>query len=128
MSRKSEYKPGEFCGYEIMTSDPEKAKAFYTTLFGWTIKDHNIGLNAVYTAFMQGDEVLAGVLPISINEQITSHWRIYINVENLDASVEKAKSLGANIVKPKTFLGDKGCFAIIQDPTGAHVAVWEWFV
>lgn len=49
----------------------------------------------------------------------------YISVENVVSTLQKAQSLGANIIVPKTPAGDVGHFAIIQDPTGAHIAFWE---
>jgi predicted enzyme related to lactoylglutathione lyase len=46
-------------------------------------------------------------------------------VENLDKSVEKAKSLGATIKVPQTPVSDFGRFAVIIDPTGAYFALWQ---
>jgi len=117
---------GEFCWNELMTPDPKKAQAFYTALFGWTTVDHNMG-GMTYTIFMRGDKGLGGMLKTPADKvgQVPPHWMSYISVENLDKSVEKAKSLGANIMVPKTQAGDMGYFSVIQDPTGAYVALWQ---
>lgn len=39
--------------------------------------------------------------------------------------VEKARSHGASIMKPASKAGDFGLFAIITDPAGAHIALWQ---
>jgi len=128
MSNATKHQSGEFCWNELITPASERAQAFYTALFGWTLKHHEMGNHMTYMAFMRDDTSLAGIVQMPTDKQVSPHWMSYINVENLDTSVEKAKSLGAHVIKSKTLLGDKGCFAIIQDPAGAHVAIWEWFV
>ena len=49
----------------------------------------------------------------------------YISVADLDATLDKVKKLGGTVIVPKTTAGDMGSFAIIQDPTGAHIAIWK---
>jgi len=129
MSNGTKPQPGEFCWNELMTPDTKKAAAFYTAFLGWTTIDHDMG-GMTYTMFMQGEKGMGGMLQTPADKvgQVPAHWMGYVSVENVDKSLEKAKSLGANIVVPKTIAGNMGCFAIIQDPTGAHVGMWQPFV
>lgn len=53
-------------------------------------------------------------------QHIPPHWMGYISVEDIEKTLKKVTSLGGNMIMPKTAAGDMGCFAIIQDPTGAH--------
>jgi len=46
-------------------------------------------------------------------------------LDDVKKSVEKAKSLGATVMKDKTEVKDMGSFAIINDPTGAMLGLWE---
>jgi predicted enzyme related to lactoylglutathione lyase len=119
---------GEFCWNELMTPDPQKAQAFYTSLFGWTTVEHDMG-GMTYTVFMRGDKSLGGMMQTPADKvgQVPPHWMSYISVEDVDTSIEKAKTLGATVIMPKTTAGNMGCFAIIQDPTGAHISLWQSF-
>ena len=49
----------------------------------------------------------------------------YIFVEDVHAALKKAKQHGAQEVKEVTQAGEMGRFAIITDPSGAHLALWE---
>lgn len=73
------------------------------------------------------NKVFGGIwsIPKGQEKQIPPHWMSYILVENLEESLEKARMHGASIMKPATTAGDFGRFAIITDPTGAHIALWQ---
>lgn len=116
---------GEFCWNELMTPDTKKAGAFYQDLFGWTSTKHDMG-EVTYTMFMQGDRTIGGMLKTPEGKaNIPPYWMSYICVADIDSSLNKAKSLGGTVIVPKTKAGDMGSFAVIQDPTGAHIAIWK---
>lgn len=119
---------GEFCWNELMTPDTHKAQAFYTALLGWTTQVHNMG-ETNYTMFMAGDKAIGGMLqtPKEKADHIPPHWMSYICVENVEKILEKAKALGASVTVPITTVPDMGNFAVIMDPTGAHIAFWQAF-
>jgi predicted enzyme related to lactoylglutathione lyase len=54
-----------------------------------------------------------------------SAWLAYVKVPKLDDSVSRAQKLGAKVVAPRTEIKDVGWFAVLEDPTGARVAVFE---
>ncbi|CAN5365679.1 VOC family protein [soil metagenome] len=114
---------GQFCWNELMTANPSKAKSFYGDLFGWKNEEHEVGDN-IYTMFQN---VMAGMMqiPQGQEKEIPPHWLSYVYVNDVDAMVAKAKSLGAQIKVPVTAAGDFGRFAIIVDPTGAHLGLWQ---
>ena len=117
---------GEFCWNELITPDPKKAQAFYTALLGWTTQEHNFG-EWTYTMFMSGDKSLGGMLQTPKDKigMIPPHWMSYICVEDIEKTLEKAKTLGAEVKVPVTVVPDMGRFIIIADPTGAHIAFWQ---
>jgi len=47
------------------------------------------------------------------------NWGIYIAVDDCDAKVEKATSLGARTYVPPTDIPNVGRFAVLSDPQGA---------
>jgi uncharacterized protein len=54
-----------------------------------------------------------------------SAWLAYVGVENVQAATEKARSLGATIMREPTEVPNMGWFSIIVDPTGAMLAMWQ---
>src|SRR5262245_53354615 len=118
-------KTGEFCWNELLTNDVPKAKEFYRSLFGWEIHDHDMG-QFTYSMLKKGDKDVGGMMSIPKgHEQMPPHWMCYVCVEDLDGAVAKAKSLGATIKQEPMSVGDFGRLAVLQDPTGAHIALWE---
>ena len=59
------------------------------------------------------------------DQSVPPHWRSYISVENLDATILKAQNIGATIIVPAMQVGNMGRLAIVVDPTGAHIAFWQ---
>ncbi|HVV68872.1 MAG TPA: VOC family protein [Gammaproteobacteria bacterium] len=116
----------EFCWNELMTSDVPRAKEFYKALFGWENEDHDMG-DMVYTLFKSGDKSIGGLLqiPQGKENQIPPHWMSYVSVAKLEQAVEKGQKLGATLVVPPKTAGEFGRLAVILDPTGAHIALWE---
>lgn len=119
-------KMGEFCWTELATPNVKAAKDFYGKVFGWKFSDHDMG-DMTYTMFKRNDKEFGGIwaIPKGKEKEIPPHWMTYILVENLDESLKKATQNGAKIMKPVTAAGDMGRFAIITDPTGAHIALWQ---
>ena len=128
MQETPQYAPGTFCWVELATTDGEAAKKFYTELFGWTSTDSPIGPGMVYTMLkLDGKDV--GAL-FKMTEEMTSqgippNWLSYVSVKSADETAEKAKSLGATLLKEPFDVMDVGRMSVIQDPTGALFAIWQ---
>lgn len=119
-------KKGEFCWNELATSNVEAAKDFYGKVFGWQFTEHSMG-DTTYTMFKKNDQEFGGIwsIPKNMEQEIPSHWMAYILVENAEAALAKALQNGAKVIKPVTKAGEMGLFAIITDPVGAHIALWQ---
>ena len=118
-------KIGEFCWSELMTIDPDGAKDFYTRIFKWEYSEMTMGDTGKYYIAKINDSDAAGLMKRPDNVSAPPHWMNYINVENLDATTDKAKSLGAKILVPPTAIPDMGRFSTIQDPQGAVVSFFS---
>jgi uncharacterized protein len=113
-----------FCHMELDTTDPTKAKAFYSTLFDWKITDMTMGNGAVYSMFKPEEGPGGGMLQHPM-PGMPSLWIPYVGVDEIKAATQKAKSLGAAIVVDVTEVPNMGWFSIITDPTGAYLGLWE---
>ncbi len=118
--------PGLVSWNELVSRDPEGSKGFYTQLFGWTTETMSMGPGGEYTFLKVGDRPAAGLLrlPAEAGPAPTT-WMSYVTVPDLPAAVDKAKALGATVCKDVTQI-PMGRFAIIVDPQGAVIGLWEF--
>ena len=122
MGKRQSYEPGTFSWVDLSTRDAEGAKAFYGDLFGWEFRDDEIPGDGVYTmCFREGDEVGA----IVEQDQHPAHWNNYVSVESADETAAKARDLGATVIEDPFDVMDFGRMAVISDPGGAMLCVWE---
>src|SRR4051794_16638978 len=111
--------PGNFCWFELMTTDGEAAKQFYTSLFGWTIADVPAGPDMVYTLLKLGEKDAAALYPMNkeqLGQGIPPNWMTYVSVASADESAKKAEQLGGKIFMAPFDVMDAGRMALIQDP------------
>ena len=113
-----------FCYNELATSDVEAAKSFYTQLFGWQSKESDIGPQGAYTIFTANGKDCAGMMK-KPEEHVPTSWLSYVTVDDVDASTEKAKSLGASVCVQPTDIPNMGRFSVIIDPTGAAIGLYK---
>ena len=117
------YVPGTFCWADLGTPDAAAAKRFYTDLFGWIAEDRPMGPDAVYTMFHLDGKAVAALY----QEQAGGppHWLSYISVDAADEVARRASDLGGSVLMDAFDVLDVGRMALIQDPGGAVVALWE---
>jgi len=122
------YAPGRFCWVDLGTTDTADAKRFYTALFGWTTEDRPMGDGSYYTMLFSGGRSVAALYRQDAQQQamgIPPHWLSYIAVESADRSAGLVGTLGGTVLMEPFDVLDVGRMAMIQDPTGAVVALWE---
>src|SRR5258708_32625523 len=106
---------------EIPAKNSPKAGQFYKDLCGWDIKTDP---NMKYTMWDAGNGGSSGGFNEVNDEFKPGDVLIYVNSENIEADLKKAKSLGATIVKEKEEIPETGWFAIFKDPTGNRIALY----
>lgn len=121
-------KTGTICWNELATPDMKAAQSFYSNAFGWKFSEFKTD-EFTYHMISNGANDFGGMWEISAEHRdtIPAHWMSYITVDNLAEAVAKVEKLGATIKIRSKKAGDFGQFAVIIDPTGAHVALWESF-
>ncbi len=125
MAEQSRPAPGTFCWNELMTDDVQRATDFYTKLFGWEPQVVDMGAaSGPYTLLKQGGRDVGGLMKLP-KPGAPPQWLSYVAVEDVDASVARAQTLGAKGLHPPTDIPQVGRFAVLQDPTGAVFAVFR---
>lgn len=118
-------KHGVFSWNELMTTDLESAKDFYSKVFGWTFEETPMECGGVYICAKKDDLMLAGMYLKNENvpEHVPPHWGAYVTVDDVDASAAEAEKAGATIVYPLTDIPGVGRMCVIQDPQGAIFSI-----
>src|SRR5262249_54471825 len=112
--------PSTFCWGELATNNTDVAGNFYRQLFGWKLKPSSHDA-AEYTELQLGAESIGGIMPIGKDwgPGIPSHWSAYFATNDVEASTNKAKSLGATVRMGPQEIPHVGKFAVLVDPQGA---------
>lgn len=113
-----------FVHVELGTTDIAKAKSFYNSLFDWKLEDVDMGGGMSYTMVGVGEGTGGGMMKQPM-PGAPSAWLPYVLVDDLKAATDKAKSLGAKVMKDITEVMGMGSFTVIVDPTGAMLGLWQ---
>lgn len=115
---------GRFVWHDLMSTDPAASEAFYKALFDWDVnavpmkgigKD---GGDGTYNMIRVGENDIGGIMPLEA-EGVPSHWIGYVQVDDVDATSEKAASSGGQTCVPPTDIPNVGRFSVVTDPAGA---------
>ncbi len=111
---------GAFGWVELMTTDVEKAKSFYTDIFGWETAAYDGGMP--YTLVKVGGEEVGGMMAMPPQaEGMHPAWSVYVTVDDVDATARKVAELGGQVVMGPQDIPEVGRFCVIQDPQGAFI-------
>lgn len=112
--------------FEITVNDFDKAKGFYSELFGWEFRLSQ-GSKSLYWNIYTGEETIGGgLLKKSKPEHNGQSVMIYVEVDDIEATLNKAVTLGGNIEKPKTLISETaGYFGLLQDLDKNIIGLWS---
>lgn len=110
---------------ELMTSDVEKAKAFYGEIMGWTYSTMPMPEGEYTLIHREGLEGPAGGMMAcpAGDTGPSDHWFTYFSVDDVDASVAAATEAGGTVLRPPFDVPGVGRIAIVKDLTGG-VSGW----
>ena len=109
----------QFIHVELATRNSERAKKFYTQLFDWQM-EYMPAMK--YTMITAGKGVAGGMWQDKKN---ASQWMPYVLVDDIAISTQKAKKLGAKVLKDVIEVPGAGWMSVLADPTGAVIGLWK---
>lgn len=112
---------GSFVWDELVTTDVPGAKEFYAGVTGWGARDWDGAVP--YAMFTAGDASAAGLMARPPEMQAPPAWIAYVNIDDLDATVAKAKQLGGTVYAGPFPVPSIGQIAVIGDPQGAALGL-----
>ena len=116
---------GAIAWSELNTRDPETAKSFYGSVFGWTFEGRESEGTGTYTTISVGEDAFGGVLDITgrVPDEVPAHWLVYFAVDDAEGTAEEADQAGGEVRFGPQKMKEVGTLAVIKDPFGAIFAV-----
>ncbi|MCK6568894.1 MAG: hypothetical protein DCC59_02470 [Chloroflexi bacterium] len=106
---------------EIPAADQNKAGEFYRELFGWKIVPMP---EMNYVMWEAGDNSGGGFPQIS-EDSPAGRVTVYIDSEDVEADLKKARTLGGRVLHEKTEIPGMGWWGFFQDPDGNVLGVFQ---
>ena len=106
--------PNPVIHWEITGKDAPKLQQFYANLFGWSV-DSNNPMNYGLVDTQTEDGINEG---IAQEQESATRVTVYVQVDDLQAYLDKAESLGGKTILPPTVIPDTVTLAMFTDPEG----------
>ena len=115
-----------FAWFDLYVHDPVEASAFYTEVVGWGSQPFGERSNG-YRMFMAGEKGVGGITKLSDDMKSRGedpHWRAFVQVADVDATIKKARSLGAEVLSAPFDVPGVGRLSAFLDPQGVSLGVY----
>ena len=118
---------GAITWVDLTVPDGDCVRDFYKNVVGWKSMDVSMGEYNDYCMISPGDEIVrTGIChQKGVNKDIPAAWIMYVNVADLDASMDAVKNGGGEIVHGPRKMGDKARYCIIKDPAGGYLGLFD---
>lgn len=133
MPKIESYKQGTPSWIDYGAPDQESAKVFYSALFGWSYEENPMDMAGdgniqFYSMGKKGDSYTGAIYTQNSEEAnmgIPPHWKVYLTVDDIEASTAKASELGGNLLAGPFDVFEAGRMSVIMDPSGAVIHLWQ---
>jgi predicted enzyme related to lactoylglutathione lyase len=118
---------GSIGWFDLTTDMAPDLKVFYESVVGWTSSGLSMGDYDDYVMSTPDSQApVAGICHArGSNQGLPPQWLMYVNVEDIEASVRSCTELGGRSVSPIKNMAGHGKYCVIQDPAGAVIALFE---
>jgi uncharacterized protein len=120
--------------FEIPAEDLDRAKNFYSSIFGWKLETMAMPGGGDYTSVITtpvDEQTQMPTEPGGINggmmqrDESTPSPVLTIDVEGIDDALKEIEAGGGSTVTPRTAIPGMGAFAYFKDPEGNVLGLWE---
>jgi len=121
---------GRVVHFEVPFDDGDRARGFYKEIFGWQLMEMPEMSYTMVTSGPSGDAgpTEAGFINggmLSRTDSATPGPVIVVDVDSIDATLQKIGERGGSTVTEKVPVGDMGFAAYFKDPEGNVIGLWE---
>jgi len=115
---------GRFVWFEYVSKELPKAQGFFGELFNWKTQGMPTP-SGQYTMIAAGEHMIGAYVAPPEGAPARASWRPHLQVEDVVATLAKTTSLGGKVVREPSKIGDEGSYAIVADPFGALLSLWQ---
>ena len=113
-----------FIWYELMTTDVEAARTFYSNVVGWQTRDSGMpGMR--YELFGMDGKDVGGMMSMPDPAEHKAMWMAHIYTPDVDAAAAAVTERGGSILRPPTDIPHVGRFAVVRDPQSAVYLLFQ---
>jgi len=109
--------------FELPVDDPDRARAFYSSVFGWKLEAYGDAPYWLATTGAEGELGIDGAL--AGRSELTSAPVVVIGVDDLDAAAADALAHGAEELQGKQPVPGMGWSSYLRDPEGNVIGLWQ---
>jgi predicted enzyme related to lactoylglutathione lyase len=109
---------------DLFTSDPDKSRAFYGELFGWTSESAGEEYGG-YINFSKDGVMVAGAMRNDGSTGSPDLWSVYLASKDAAATVDAAAAHGGQVELPAMPVMELGTMAFVVDPGQGRIGVWQ---
>ena len=124
MTRRDASPVGAPCWVDLMTTDTERAREFYSGLLGWTAQEASEEFGG-YFMFTKDDQPIAGAMPDMSGGAMPASWNVYLHVVDAASTLARVSVHGGQEMMPAAQVGELGTMAVVGDPGGAAIGIWS---
>lgn len=118
---------GSPCWIDLMTSDTDKAKAFYNALFGWTYETGDEEKYGGYITASKDGKLVAGIMQKQEGmEAMPDLWTTYLRTDDIKATTEAVGANGGQVFMEPMDVPEQGSMAMYADSSGASIGAWQF--
>ena len=113
---------GTIVWHDLLTTDVEKAKAFFTATLGWTYENFQLE-GEPYFLIKSGEEIVGGLgtLDQGLIDTDAAYWITFVEVTGIDRRFAVALEHGATTIRAPFDVPGIGRICVLRDPTGAFI-------
>ncbi len=128
MPERTGYAHGTPSWLDLSSSDPGASRAFYGGLFGWDFEENPTDGGGSYIMATKGGKSVAGIMqqaPEQAETGIPPMWNSYVTVDDVEEATARAEEAGGSVMMAAMDVMDAGRMAVIVDPTGGVLCLWQ---
>ncbi|MEO1061274.1 MAG: VOC family protein [Actinomycetota bacterium] len=128
MPTRTSYAHGTPSWIDLATTDVAGARAFYAELFGWSFEENPTDQGGSYVMASKAGSATAGMMtqPDEQREMgLPPMWNSYVTVDDMAATVGRVEGAGGKVMAPPFDVMDAGVMAVIVDPSGGVISLWQ---
>lgn len=124
MTKRESAPIGAPCWVDLWTSDVEGSRRFYAELFGWVAEEPSPEYGGYFMFAREGVPV-AGAMGDMGDMRADDAWKPYLASDDIEQTLKLAAEHGATVQAPAMPVDDLGVQAVIGDPQGRPIGIWQ---